>query len=139
MSPNYRETSALPPPVPEIPVGDLVAGLAHYRDKLGFTVDWQDEELGLAGLSQGKARLFMGAAPYRAHLKTAGPQVIWFNLDGRAEVDALHARWQAAGAKVGPLRPETPHKLHEFLAFDPDGNILRVFYDYGWEEREGRK
>ena len=90
-------------------------------------------------LSQGEARLFMGTAHYRAHLKTAGPQVIWYNLDGRAEVDALHARWQAAGAKVDPLRSETPHKLHEFLAFDPDGNILRVFYDYGWEEREGGK
>ncbi len=126
--------SAFPSPVPEIPVSDLSAALAYYRDCLGFAVDWADEELGLAGLSQGGARLFVAAAHYRAHQASAGPQVTWYNMAGRAEVDDLHARWQAAGAKVDALRRETPHRLHEFLAFDPDGNILRVFYDYGWEE-----
>jgi hypothetical protein len=25
--------------------------------------------------------------------------------------------------------------LHEFTAADPDGNLLRVFYDFAWETR----
>jgi hypothetical protein len=28
-----------------------------------------------------------------------------------------------------------PHKLYEFFAEDIDGNFLRVFYDFAWEER----
>ena len=26
--------------------------------------------------------------------------------------------------------------LHEFTAADPDGNLLRVFYDFAWETRQ---
>ena len=29
-----------------------------------------------------------------------------------------------------------PWKLYEFTAADGDGNDFRVFYDFGWEERE---
>lgn len=126
-----------PPACPEVPVGELASALAYYSERLGFTVDWSDEELGLAGLSQGAARLFMGAVHYRAHLESGGPLVIWLNLSSRAEVDELHARWQAAGARLDLPPAAKPYKLYEFLAFDLDGNILRVFYDFAWEERQG--
>lgn len=113
---------------------ELEPALAYYRDRLGFTIDWSDEGLGLAGLSQGGSRLFMGAEHYRLHLGTGGPVVIWLNLSGRAEVDELYARWLAADAKLD-LPPTTkPYKLYEFLAFDLDGNVLRVFYDFAREE-----
>lgn len=124
-----------PAACPEVPVHDLGRALAYYRDRLGFTIDWSDEALGLAGLSQGATRLFMGAAHYRTHLGTGGPMAVWLNLADRAEVDALHARWQAAGATLDGPPAAKPHKLYEFLAFDPDGNVLRVFYDFAWEER----
>ena len=127
-----------PAACPEIPVGDLAPALAYYRDCLGFTIDRSDEELGLAGLSQGASRLFMGAAHYRIHLETGGrPIVIWLNLSSRAEVDELYARWTAAGAKLDLPPAAKPYKLYEFLAFDLDGNILPVFYDFAWEKREG--
>lgn len=123
-----------PTACPEIPVEQLVDALAYYRDRLGFTVDWADEGLGLAGLSQGDCRVFMSTAAYREPLGTRGPIVLWINLSNREEVDALHARWAAAGATIASEPWAQPHKLYEFFAQDLDGNWLRVFYDFGWEE-----
>jgi predicted lactoylglutathione lyase len=54
----------------------------------------------------------------------------------RDEIDDLHARWSAAGARIAEPPAAKPWKLYEFLAGDLDGNVLRVFYDFGWEERE---
>ena len=31
------------------------------------------------------------------------------------------------------------NKLYEFFAEDIDGNFIRVFYDYAWEECEGAR
>lgn len=124
-----------PPACPEIPVTDLNASLAYYRDRLGFTVDWRADEIGLAGLSQGESRMFMTTGEYREWLGNRGPIVLWFNPSSREEVQAFHDRWSAAGADiVAPPGPK-PYKLFEFFARDLDGNLLRVFYDFGWEEK----
>jgi uncharacterized glyoxalase superfamily protein PhnB len=125
-----------PPACPEIPVVELGPALAYYRDSLGFTIDWADEGLGLAGLSQGQSRLFMSSAAYRSAQPNSGPIVVWLNLSSRAEVDELYARWSVAGARIGEPPAAKPWKLYEFSADDPNGNVLRVFYDFGWEERE---
>jgi uncharacterized glyoxalase superfamily protein PhnB len=124
-----------PPACPEIPVAELAPALAYYRDCLGFTVDWADEELGLAGLSQGDSRLFMSSARYRAEQPDRGLVVVWQNLLNRAEIDELHAIWSANGARIPAPPAAKPWKLYEFSAQDLDGNVLRVFYDFGWEER----
>ena len=123
-----------PQACPEVPVSDLAAGLAYYRDQLGFVVDWSDEGLGLAGLSRGEARIFMANASYRSWFGTQGPTLVWINLNDRGAVDALHAEWAAAGAAIAAPPEAKPHKLYEVLARDPDDNILRVFYDFGWEK-----
>lgn len=120
---------------PEVPVKNLALALAFYRDRLGFTVDWSDEQLGLAGLSRGDTRLFMASAAYRSALGNQGPIVLWLNLANRGEVDALHAEWAASGAKISGPPQAMPHKLYEYFAEDIDGNMLRVFYDFAWEER----
>jgi predicted lactoylglutathione lyase len=124
-----------PPACPEVPVADLAGALAYYRDRLGFTVDWADEQLGLAGVSQDGARVFLAAAQYRSAAGNRAPIVLWVNLDNRAEVDALHERWDAAGAEIVAAPEAKPYKLYEFFAHDLDGNVLRVFYDFAWEER----
>lgn len=124
-----------PPICPEVPVASLAPALAYYRDQLGFTVDWSDEDLGLAGLSRGDTRIFMGAAHFRSHFGTRGPIVLWLNLSSRAEVDTLHAQWVASGANITSSPAPKDYKLYEFFAQDVDGNMFRVFYDFGWEER----
>ncbi len=124
-----------PSACPEIPVSDLGAGLAYYRDRLGFHLDWTADEIGLACVSRGDSRLFMADAEYRSALGNRGPMVVWVNLDGREAVDALHAEWSSAGAGIVQPPEAKPYKLYEFLVQDPDGNLLRVFYDFAWEEK----
>lgn len=51
--------SKFPTPVPEIPVSDLNRAVAYYEQNLGFTVDWNEQELGLAGISKGRCRMFL--------------------------------------------------------------------------------
>ena len=127
----------LPPACPEIPVAELAPALAYYRDCLRFTVDWADEALGLAGVSHGQCRLFVSSSRYRGGAEV-GPIVIWLNLASRDEVDALHALWSAAGARIASPAEAKPWKLYEFVAKDRDGNAFRVFYDFAWEEREAQ-
>lgn len=123
---------------PDIPVSDLAAALAYYRDSLGFTVDWSADGLGLACLSRGETRLFMSNAQFRAPLGVRGPILLWLNLGGRTEIDELYREWHAAGARIAdPPAAHDYNKLYEFFAEDLDGNFIRVFYDYAWEEREG--
>ncbi len=118
-----------PSPCPEIQVAALPEALAWYRDRLGFTIDWSDEEIGLAGLSRGAARLFLASNGAR------GPMTLWINLSSRAEIDALHAEWAAAGVRIATRPAAMPYKLYEFYAEDLDGNCFRVFYDFAWEAR----
>lgn len=47
--------------------------------------------------------------------------------------DAIHAAWSAAGAHIASPPQAQPYKLNEFFAQDPDGNVFRVFYDFGGE------
>ena len=58
---------------------------------------------------------------------------IWLNLNNKAEVDDLFARWKHAGANVIEAPEDKPWHLREFRVSDLDGNQLRVFYDFGWE------
>lgn len=129
-------TAQFPSAVPEIPVRDVVTAAAYYQRCLGFTVDWCDEELGLAGISRGDCRMFLASAHYRAGYANAGPSLTWLNLDGRTPVDELHRAWSTGGATIVSAPASKPWGLHEFTAADPDGNFLRVFYDFATPDRE---
>ena len=127
----------LPGAVPEIPVRDVAEAAAYYASTLGFTVDWSDEALGLAGISSGDCRLFLAGAEYRKHYGNVGPVLTWLNLASKAEVDALYRLWRDRDATLLSAPESKPYGLHEFTAADPDGNLLRVFYDFATPEREG--
>jgi uncharacterized glyoxalase superfamily protein PhnB len=119
-----------PGAVPEIPVGNVDEAAAYYVNALGFRLDWGGEEGGIAGISQGACRLFLTNGAFRAGYGTRGPSTIWLNLNSRAEVDALYERWRLAGARIVAAPEDKPWQLREFRAEDPDGNQLRVFYDF---------
>jgi uncharacterized glyoxalase superfamily protein PhnB len=127
-----------PPAVPEIPVSDLAAAMREYRDRLGFTVDWSDEELGLAGISKGRCRIFLANAAYRRGYGNVGPSLTWLNLDSRDAVNELHRFWAEAGARIVSPPESKPWGLHEFTAADADGNLLRIFHDFATPEGERR-
>ena len=126
-----------PAAVPEIPVSDIGAALEYYRSRLDFNIDWGDRgDGGIAGISKGNCRLFLTNAAFRQHYGNTGPVLIWLNLDGKEEVDALYQLWRGNQAKIISPPESKPWGLHEFTAADADGNLLRVFYDFATPERE---
>ena len=128
--------SKLPGAVPEIPVSDVVAAAEYYREKLGFSIDWLDPGIALAGVSRDQCRLFLAGPAFRAQSGNVGPVVTWLNLDGKAEVDDLHRAWRSTRATVLADPDSKPWGLHEFTAADLDGNRFRIFYDFATPERQ---
>jgi predicted lactoylglutathione lyase len=120
-----------PGAVPEIPVRDIKQAAAYYENSLGFTVDWGGEELGLAGISKGNCRMFLANSGYRKQYGNVGPVLIWLNLESKDEVNDLYRLWSSSKAKLISEPESKPWGLHEFMAQDPDGNLFRVFYDFG--------
>lgn len=127
--------SQFPGAVPEIPVRDINTAAAYYQTNLGFTLDWGDEALGLAGISKGNCRMFLANQNYRKGYGNVGPTLTWLNLDSKEEVDELHRVWSASNAKLISSPESKPWGLHEFTAADLDGNLFRVFYDFATPER----
>jgi uncharacterized glyoxalase superfamily protein PhnB len=130
--------SEFPGPVPEIPVRDIARAMAYYQDNLGFTLDWGDEKLGLAGISKGNCRMFLADQAFRKAYGNVGPTLNWLNLDSKEEVDELYRAWSASNAQLKSTPESKTWGLHEFTAADPDGNLFRVFFDFATPEREKR-
>jgi uncharacterized glyoxalase superfamily protein PhnB len=125
-----------PAAVPEVPVKDSAKAVAHYVDVLGFTLDWHDEESGIAGVSRGDCRLFLTDGNFRRTYGNEAPALIWLNLENKGEVDELCKEWKAAQATLLSEPEDKPWKLREFILNDLDGNFIRVFYDFGTAERD---
>jgi uncharacterized glyoxalase superfamily protein PhnB len=124
-----------PAAVPEIPVIDMDKALEYYKNMLGFTIDWGGADGGIAGISKGDCRLFLTNDAFRSHYANAKPVLIWLNLESSEEVDELHRVWSGAGARIVSQLESKSYGLHEFTTTDPDGNLIRVFYDFATPER----
>jgi predicted lactoylglutathione lyase len=127
--------SQFPGAVPEIPVRDLASAAAYYQDKLGFTLDWGGEDLGLAGVSKGNCRMFLANEQYRKARGNVGPTLTWLNVESQKEVDELYRAWSSSDAKLLSAPESKSWGLYEFTAADLDGNLFRVFYDFATPER----
>ena len=127
-----------PGAVPEIPVANLARAAVYYERCLGFHWDWGVE--GIGQVSRGDCRIFLTDETFRGGVSRT-PVVIWLNLKGKTAVDELHEAWRGSGAQIVAKPESKPWNLHEFTAADPDGNLLRVFYDFAWElpDRGGRR
>jgi predicted lactoylglutathione lyase len=130
--------SKFPSAVPEIPVRDINKATAYYQSNLGFTLDWGDEELGLAGISKGHCRMFLANQDFRKGYGNVGPIMTWLNLGSKEEVDELYRVWSDSEAKLISAPESKSWGLHEFTAADLDGNLFRVFYDFGTPERASK-
>jgi uncharacterized glyoxalase superfamily protein PhnB len=131
-----RVKEEFPGAVPEIPVRSIDTAAAYYQSRLGFTLDWGGDELGLAGISKGNCRMFLANQRYRETRGNVGPTLTWLNLESKEEVDELYREWNASNARLISPPQSTPWGLHEFTAADLDGNLFRVFYDFGTASRK---
>ncbi|HYI94776.1 MAG TPA: VOC family protein [Bryobacteraceae bacterium] len=119
-----------PAAVPEIPAADIDKAAAYYVNKLGFTLNWGDDQGGIAGVSRENCRLFITNRSFRESHGNIAIMVFWLNLNSKSEVDELFAEWKAAEAKIVSEPEDKPWMLREFTAADLDGNLIRVFYDF---------
>lgn len=126
----------LPGAVPEIPVSNVVAATEYYRDKLSFSIDWLEADISLAGISRDQCRLFLAGPPFREECGNASPVSTWLNLKSKSEVDDLYRAWRSTNAILLSDPESKRWGLHEFTAADPDGNRVRVLYDFATPERE---
>jgi hypothetical protein len=119
-----------PAPVPEIPATNIDEAAGYYVNTLGFTLDWGNDQGGIAGISRGSCRLFITNRSFRESYGNTGPILFWLNLDSKTAVDELFADWKTARARIVSEPEDKPWKLREFIAADLDGNLIRVFYDF---------
>jgi predicted lactoylglutathione lyase len=128
-----------PQAVPEIPVRSVEKAAEYYVNVLGFTFDWGDDDGGIGGISQGDCRMFLTNTPFRAVHGPESPVIVWLNLNSKTDVDELFERWTQTGATIVEPVEDKPWHLREFRVADPDGNQLRVFYDFNWELSEEQR
>lgn len=125
-----------PSAVPEMPVANIDEAARYYQECLGFTKGWGDDEGGIGQVSRGGCRIFLTNSAFREQYGNVAPVLIWLNLNNKKEVDELYEAWSRSGAQILSKPESKPWHLHEFTARDPDGNLLRVFYDFAWELRD---
>ena len=116
---------------PVLPVTDVPASIAHYRDVLGFTDDWRwsDEEGGearhgaptFASVTRGHFFLFLARRPAPIQ-----PVEIVVGLQSVEDVDRLYREYQSSGATIEEPPQARPWGTYEMRLRDPDRHLLRM-------------
>jgi uncharacterized glyoxalase superfamily protein PhnB len=101
--------------MPELPLADVPAGVAHYRDVLGFEVNYQQHDFGV--MDRDAVRILLIAKSER--YKGIGSCYVYVD-----NADALHAELVAKGANVQGEPVSRPWGLREFHVLDPEGNQI---------------
>ena len=101
--------------LPQLPVGDVAAAVAHYRDVLGFRINYQQDDLGVMDrdaitvLLIPRTKQHSGIGSFYVYVENA---------------DALYAELRTKGAGVQGEPVSHPWGLRDFLVLDPDRNQL---------------
>jgi predicted enzyme related to lactoylglutathione lyase len=101
--------------LPEMPLDDVAAGVAHYRDVLGFKINYQQE--GMAVMFRDDVTLLLIARTTRH--EGIGSAYIYV-----ADADALCAELKARGADLRSQPVSHPWGLRDFRLWDPEGNQI---------------
>jgi uncharacterized glyoxalase superfamily protein PhnB len=102
--------------VPQLPVTDLAATQAWYRDVLGFEIAWAGSDFG--AVWQDRVEIFF------ARVARPAPGTC---LCVRVEdADALCERYRGAGARIVSDIEDKPWGMREFTLQDPNGHWLRI-------------
>ena len=101
--------------MPELPLTDVPAGVAYYREVLGFTVNYAQHDLGV--MDRDSTRLLLVARTERH----SGIGSCYFYV---RDADALYAELVAKGAHIRSEPVSQPWGLREFKVVDLEGNQL---------------
>jgi catechol 2,3-dioxygenase-like lactoylglutathione lyase family enzyme len=100
--------------LPNLPVRDVAAAVEYYRDVLGFTINYQQDDLGV--MNHGRITLVL--VP-RTERHTHGVASFYIR-----DADFLYDEYTAKKAFVKGAPVSYPWGLRTFRIADPDGNEL---------------
>jgi predicted enzyme related to lactoylglutathione lyase len=100
--------------MPELPCDDVPASVKHYRDVLGFIVNYEQDDIGV--MDRDEVRLLLVSRTPEHRVGAASFYV--------RDVDALYAELVGSGADVQGEPVSQPWGLREFRVLDPDRNRL---------------
>lgn len=103
--------------LPELPFDEVAAAVAYYRDVLGFSINYQQGDLGVMDRGEVTVLLIQRTEQHK------GIGSAYFYV---ADADAVYAEWKAKGAKLLGEPVSRPWGLREFEALDLEGNRLRI-------------
>jgi predicted enzyme related to lactoylglutathione lyase len=101
--------------LPRLPVSDVPAGMTHYRDALGFGVNYVDNQVAVMDRDRVTVLLVLRTADYK------GVGSAYFYVEN---ADKLCAEMRASGANVQGDPVSFPWGLREFSVKDIEGNEL---------------
>ena len=107
---------------PILDVKSVEHSIAYYTTKLGFAKSWDwpgdSADKTFAAVTNGEVSIFLA--------ETTGPiHPTWIFYDVNS-ADNVHAAYVEAGVKIREAPNDKPWGSREFLAEDPDGNVLRI-------------
>ena len=124
--------------IPSVRVADMAEALRFYRDVLGFEVLRGGPEDSNCSLEHGTGRLMLetaadhyGAAynaAIRERLGSLSPHALYIESD---DLDRLHNRIAAEGARILDPLADRPWGQREFTVEDPEGNWLTFWQATG--------
>ena len=101
--------------MPEFPCADVGAAVAHYRDVLGFTVNYAQHDIGVMDRDRVRVLLIARTEQHRG----IGSCYVYVQ-----DADRLHAELTMSGAKVLDAPVSQPWGLREFHVEDLEGNRI---------------
>jgi predicted lactoylglutathione lyase len=118
-----------------VPVEDLQKSIAFYRDGLGLAVEEQDDEhaaLDLDGvylvlLERSEFSTYVERVGHRPAARGSAETIISYFTESKAEVDAVMAQAQRAGAQIVAASDEDG--VYSGYFTDPDGHTWEVLFD----------
>jgi predicted enzyme related to lactoylglutathione lyase len=102
--------------MPELPCDDVPAAVRHYREVLGFSVNYEQDDLGVMERDEVSLLLIARTSQH------GGIGSAYFYV---RDVDGLHEELVRSGADVQGEPISHPWGLREFTVLDPDRNRLR--------------
>lgn len=112
-------------------VEDIERSLGHYRDALGFRIDFRYGEPAIyAGVARDEVCIHLQAAGFSPRPPGQGALNVFVT-----DVDALHAELLARGAHIVRPPQDYDYGMRDFNVLDPDGNDL--CFGQGTGEGEG--
>jgi len=103
---------------PTLPVRDMPATLAWYRDALGCEIAWTWDDGSFAAIFHGETvEIFFARGD-----RPVAPPTCYVRV---ADADCLHALYRERGVTIVEPLASKPWGMREFAVRDPDGHVLR--------------